>query len=103
MKRLIGRRFAWLKGVGLAAVFLSSPALAGIHDIAGYEGIRVYEATFVLAHPADFAAGDARLTSNLDGAALSRPVAISGFSTATKTTSCIFPTQLARSTRAVAT
>jgi hypothetical protein len=72
MKRLSGRRLGWLKGVGLAAVFLSSPALAGIQDIAGYEGIRVYEATYVLAHPADFAAGDARLTSKLDGAALSQ-------------------------------
>lgn len=71
-ERLICRRLAWLKGAGLAAVFLSSPASAGIQDIAGYEGVRVYEVTFVLAHSADFAAGDARLTSKLDGAALSR-------------------------------
>lgn len=57
-------------GAALAASVL--PALAGIADIVGLEGVNVYEATFSNPHPpAYFAAGDARLGAVLAGAALS--------------------------------
>jgi hypothetical protein len=49
----------------------SAPALAGIQQMPGYEGMRVYEATWAFAHQANFAAGDTRLTAVLSGPALS--------------------------------
>lgn len=51
---------------------MAVPSVSGIQAIPGYEGIRVYEATYSLAHQADFAAGDLRLTSVLTGSALSQ-------------------------------
>jgi PEP-CTERM motif len=54
------------------AAGLAGPAAAGIVDMPGYEGIRVWEATYVLAHEASFDAGDTRLTSVLSGSALSQ-------------------------------
>ena len=62
---------------GLLAGALASGAasaaqpVAGIQAIAGYEGIRVYEATYTNAHVANFAAGDSRLVEVLSGANLS--------------------------------
>lgn len=51
----------------------AAPSQAGITDIAGFQGVGVYESTYQLPHPRDFfAAGDARLTSVLAGAALSQ-------------------------------
>lgn len=46
------------------------PAGAAITAIPGFEGVRVWEATYQLAHQADFLAGDPRLVQRLDGAAL---------------------------------
>ncbi|MBX3635793.1 MAG: PEP-CTERM sorting domain-containing protein [Rubrivivax sp.] len=46
------------------------PAGAAITAIPGFEGVRVWEATYQLAHQADFLAGDPRLINRLDGAAL---------------------------------
>ncbi|MBT9455564.1 MAG: PEP-CTERM sorting domain-containing protein [Burkholderiaceae bacterium] len=57
---------------GTALLALTGPALAGIQDMAGYQGIRVWEATYIAAHQFDFAAGDTRLTAMLAGASLSQ-------------------------------
>lgn len=60
----------------LAGLLASGTAMsiqpAGIQAMAGYEGIRIYEATYIMAHVADFAAGDPRLVEVLAGAALSQ-------------------------------
>jgi PEP-CTERM motif len=57
--------------VACAALCLSVvPAHAGIQDITGYEGVRVWEATYTTL-TATLAAGDTRLTSVLAGSALS--------------------------------
>jgi len=66
-----------LAAISLGGLLTSASAMAiqpvgGIQGIDGYEGVRVYEATHILAHPADFAAGDPRLTSKLEGSALSQ-------------------------------
>lgn len=61
-----------LSALTLPGTAVAIQPLGGIQGIAGYEGIRVYEATHSLAHPADFAAGDSRLVSVLSGAALSQ-------------------------------
>ena len=63
--------------LALGGLFACGSAMAlqpvgGIQEIAGYEGIRVYEATYITAHQTDFAAGDQRLISVLSGAALSQ-------------------------------
>ncbi len=56
----------------MAAGLVANPASAGsIKDVAGLEFIRVYEATYILDHIADFAPDDARLTTRLAGTALS--------------------------------
>lgn len=57
---------------GTPLLALIAPAQAGIQDMAGYQGIRVWEATYVAAHQSDFLAGDPRLTAMLAGAALSQ-------------------------------
>lgn len=54
------------------AIALALPAHAGIVDIADFQGVNVYESTYLVPHPAvQFAAGDSRLTAVLTGAALS--------------------------------
>lgn len=56
----------------LASILATGSADAGsIQSLAGLQGIRVYEATYVLAHQADFLLGDARLTTHLTGSNLS--------------------------------
>lgn len=63
-----------------AALLLATSAHAGsIQSLAGLQGIRVYEATYVLAHSADFALGDARLTSRITGASLTQATRDFGF------------------------
>lgn len=63
-----------------ATLLLTTSAHAGsIQSLAGLQGIRVYEATYVLAHAADFALGDARLTSRITGAALTQATRDFGF------------------------
>lgn len=57
---------------GAALLALTGPARAGIQDMAGYQGIRIWEATYIIAHQSDIAAGDPRLTAMLAGAALSQ-------------------------------
>lgn len=61
-----------LAGALASGTASAAQPVAGIQAIAGYEGIRVYEATYSLAHAADFAAGDSRLVEVLSGANLSR-------------------------------
>lgn len=55
----------------LAGGLVANPAGAGsIKDLAGLEYIRVYEATYITGHVADFAPIDARLTAQLTGTEL---------------------------------
>ena len=54
----------------LALSATASLAHAGITDIVGFQGVRVWEVTYST-EAADFAAGDPRLVNTLPGAALS--------------------------------
>ena len=53
----------------LALSATASLAHAGITDIVGFQGVRVWEVTYST-EAADFAAGDPRLVNTLPGAAL---------------------------------
>jgi hypothetical protein len=56
---------------GAASLALGFAAHAGIADIVNFEGVNVYESTFANPEPpAQFGAGDARLTALLAGATL---------------------------------
>ena len=68
MRKLALARLTLVSALGAACL----PASAAITAIPGFEGVRVWEATYQLAHQADFLVGDARLSSQLVGAALNQ-------------------------------
>lgn len=66
---MLNRHLA-IAAAAIATIAAVPAQAAGISDIAGFEGVRVWETTYAM-ETADFAAGDSRLSATLPGAALS--------------------------------